>query len=131
MQGFRKSYLMTGYLVLLVVALMVGCTTKEDPVESMTLCGNHSCGNLVMVTNDTTSDGFQYLDPDVSHDGTRLAFTADWATIPTDPNYSGEPILSRQVLVMPIPDNIWSDSMRTRYPVSSITELGGELIKLQ
>jgi len=60
-----------------------------------------------------------------------LAFTADWATIPTDPDYTGEPVLSRQILLLPIPENIWTDSMRTRSPVSSIEDLGGELVNIK
>ena len=75
MNGFRTRYLLVAWLLILALALSLGCTTKRDPAETRELCGNHSCGDLVMVTVDTSSDGFQYLDPAISPDGMRIAFT--------------------------------------------------------
>jgi hypothetical protein len=126
----RTRYLIVAYLSALALLFSLGCSTKEDPAETLDLCGNHSCGDLVMVTVDTSSDGYQYLDPAFSPDGTRVAFTADWSVIPSDPEYEGEPILDRQILILPVPMDVWSESMKTRQPVSSIQDLGGELVRL-
>jgi hypothetical protein len=128
--GFRNRYLLAAYPLMLLV-LAMGCTTKEDPAEVLVMCGNHTCGDLVMVTVDTSSDGFQYLDPAISPDGARVAFTADWSTIYSDPDYEGEPILSRQILQMPIPAYIWDDSYKRREPVEDIQALGAELVRFQ
>ncbi len=130
LKRLHSRYLIVAYLMVLTLVFFLGCGTKSDPSETLELCGNHSCGDLVMVTVDTSSDGYQYLDPAISPDGTRIAFTADWATIPSDAEYEGEPILDRQILLIPVPDNIWSDSMKTRFPVSGIEEIGGELVRV-
>ena len=65
---------MVSYVVLLAVALAVGCSTKEDPSEVLDLCGNHSCGQIAMVTIDTSKDGFQYLEVALSPDQSTIAF---------------------------------------------------------
>ncbi|HOX26594.1 MAG TPA: hypothetical protein PLL30_05390 [Candidatus Krumholzibacteria bacterium] len=126
---FRNRYLVVMYLLVLAAAFAVGCSTKEDPAEILTLCGNHSCGDLVMVTIDTSSDGYQYLEPTMSPDGTRIACTADWAVIPSDPDIA-EPLLTRQLLIVPVPADVWSDTMVYRNPVEDITELGAMLVSV-
>ncbi len=83
-----KRALVVSYVVLLAVALAVGCSTKDDPSEVLELCGNHSCGQLAMVTIDTSKDGFQYLEVALSPDQAKVAFTADWAAIPSIEDYS-------------------------------------------
>ncbi len=99
----RARYLVPSYLAILLILVVVGCTGKEDPSEVLDVCGNHSCGDLVMVTTDTSSDGFQYLDPTLSPDGSRILFSADWFAIPTgrDP---GDAVYTnyRQMIVIPV-----------------------------
>jgi len=128
-KGFRNRYVVVLYLLVLATALAVCCSSKDDPDETLVMCGNHSCGELAMVTIDTSSDGFQYLDPAISPAGDRILFTADWAVIPSDPDIT-EPLLTRQLLVMPIPADIWADTRVYRNPVESITNLGGELLRV-
>jgi hypothetical protein len=125
-----KRALSVSYVVLLAMALAVGCSTKEDPSEELALCGNHSCGQLAMVTIDTSKDGFQYLEVALSPDQTKIAFSADWAAIPSlPPEEVPEPIENRQILVIPVGPAIWSESNLARQPVTSITELGAYLIR--
>jgi len=130
-KGFRNRYLSAAYLLVLLAALVVGCSTKEDPAEELATCGNHSCGDLAMVTIDTSSDGYQYLDPQFSPDGTRIAFTADWPAL-IDPAIDPEELTdiptTRQVLIVPIPQDIWADTMDYRNPVQSVGDLGAELV---
>jgi hypothetical protein len=128
---FRTRNVILVYLAVLALLLALGCSTKQEPAEVLELCGNHSCGELVMVTVDTSSDGYQYLDPAISPDGMQIAFTADWSVIPSVPDYDGEPILDRQILLLPVPDDLWSDALKTRRPVPSIQMLGGELVRLE
>ena len=128
MKRSRNRYLLATYVLVLALALAAGCSTKSDPAETLVTCGNHSCGDLVMVTIDTSSNGYQYLEPTLSPDGSTIAFTTDWSAIPSNHD-EGEPILSRQILVMPMPSNIWDDTMKTRPPVDDIQDLGAELIK--
>lgn len=129
MKVFRNRFVVAAYLLLLAAALIAGCSTKEDPAEVLVTCGNHSCGQLAMVTIDTSSDGFQYLEPDFSPDGTRIAFSADWAVIPSVEEV-GDAILTRQILIAPVPADIWADTMLYRNPVENITDLGAELVRL-
>lgn len=119
-------------LVLTVLAILaLGCSTKDDPDEVLALCGNHSCGQLVMVTIDTSSSGYQYLEPALSPDGTRIAFTADWRVIPSlDEDEYQEPFESRQILIMPVPPDIWAESMIYRKPVEEVEQLGAQLVRL-
>lgn len=131
MTRFRNRYLVFAYLLILLVAFVLGCSTKEDEAESLIVCGNHTCGDLTMVTIDTNGrGGYQYLEPSISPDGTRVAFTADWEVIPSLPEGQiDDPILNRQILIMPLPTDIWADTMDTRDPVESVVELGAELVR--
>jgi hypothetical protein len=124
-----KRALAVSYVVLVAVALAVGCSTKNDPSEVLDLCGNHSCGELAMVTIDTSKEGFQYLEVALSPDQSTVAFSADWAAIPSlPPDEIGEPIENRQILVIPVDPSIWAESRLTRRPVTSISELHARLI---
>lgn len=127
---FRNRYLVSAYLLVLAIAFVVGCTTREDASEELVVCGNHTCGQLTMVTIDTNGPGgYQYLDAEISPDGTRVAFTADWEVIPSLPeDQVTDPILNRQILIMPLPVDPWSEEMNLRSPVQSIEELGAELV---
>ena len=128
----RHRFVACAYVLALSAIFAVGCSTREDPSEELIVCGNHSCGDLTMVTIDTNGPGgYQYLDAVVSPDGTRIAFTADWAVIPSiPPEEVGDPILARQILVMPVPGSmpmpglLWQDTMNARNPVSTIQDLG-------
>ena len=128
MKRSRNRYLLATYVLVLALALAAGCSTRSDPAETLVVCGNHSCGDLVMVTIDTSSNGYQYLEPTLSPDGSTIAFTSDWSAIPSNDD-EGEPILARQILVMPMPVNIWDDTMKTRPPVDDIQDLDAELIE--
>jgi len=97
---FRLSTL--AYFAMMSGFLVVGCTTKEDPAEVLTMCGNHSCGNLIMVTTDTSSDGFQYLDPALSPDGNTIVFTADWQALPSTDRPPDPLPLNRQLVLVPV-----------------------------
>ncbi len=129
MKVFRNRYVVAAYLLLLAAALIAGCSTREDPSEELVVCGNHSCGDLAMVTIDTSSDGFQYLEPDISPDGTWIATTADWTVIPSDEEAT-DLSLTRQILLVPVPADIWDSERLQRTPVESITELGAQLLRV-
>ncbi|MFH2053827.1 MAG: hypothetical protein ABIK96_15335 [bacterium] len=119
----RNRLFLLSYFAVLAVFVVIGCSSKEDPSETLAVCGNHSCGELIMVTTDTTSDGFQYLDPVLSPDGTRIMFTADWWAIPTERDPGDEPyVTNRQVLLMPVTQGF--------EPKESIVEQGAELVLL-
>lgn len=127
---FRNRHLVLVYLLALIVAFGLGCTTREDPTEELIVCGNHTCGDLAMVTIDTNGPGgYRYLDAAISPDGTRVAFTADWDVIPSLPEEEvADPILNRQILVMPLPLDAFADTMLYRDPVPEISALGAELV---
>lgn len=125
MTWLRTRCLPMAYFAVLATLIVVGCTSKQDPSEVLPLCGNHSCGSLVMVTTDTSSDGYHYLNPRLSPDGTKIAFTCDWWALPSDPRYAGDDyfVNYRQIGVIPVGEGV--------EPVSSISDLGAELVKVQ
>ena len=113
------------YFVLGAVFVMNGCTSKEDPAETLAVCGNHACGELVMVTADTSSEGFHYLNPSLSPDGTRVLFTADWTAIPADDKYNEDDFFTnyRQMVVIPL--------QRRFEPEKNLKAQGAELLRLR
>lgn len=120
----RTRFLVQSYLVILLILVVVGCTSREDPSEVLEVCGNHSCGDLVMVTTDTSSEGFQYLDPSVSPDGTRILFSADWGAMPTVKDPGDELYVDyRQMIVIPFREGL--------EPANNLEEEGARLIRLQ
>lgn len=125
MTWLRNRCLPVAYLALLAALAVVGCTSKEDPSEVLVVCGNHTCGELVMVTTDTSSDGYHYLYPRLSPDGGRIAFTCDWWALPSDPRYGGDDyfVNFRQVGVIPVQVGV--------EPVQSLSELGARLVRVQ
>ncbi len=124
MKWHHNRFLVPSYLVALSLLVMVGCTSKEDPSEVLSVCGNHSCGELVMVTTDTSSDGFQYLDPVISPDGSRILFTADWWAIPTNRDPGDEPYVNyRQLVTIPVRQGI--------EPALNLEDQGAVLIRLK
>ena len=126
MKWLSNRFLLLSYFVLLTILVGVGCTSKEDPDEVLPLCGNHTCGDLRMVTTDTSSDGFHYLNPHLSPDGTRILFTADWKAIPAIDHYDDDAFYTnyRQMIVMPVPDPY------LEYPADNLREQGGLLVRL-
>jgi len=132
--GFRNRTLATAYVIALLIAVVAGCSTRDELSETINACGNHTCGDLAMVTIDTSTDGFQYLEPELAPDGMRIAFTADWAAIPSiNPDDLDEPIENRQILLLPVPAGIWADSMLTRTPVLNVADppVFGHLVYLE
>ena len=113
-------------ILLVVVAglttlmLAVGCTTRPEASESLVMQGNHSQGSLRMVTADTSSDGYHYLEPDLSPDGTRIVFSADWAAVPPPGHIPDVIPIIRQIAVVPV-------SEQTE-PLMSVAEAGAHLV---
>ena len=110
------------YLLALVALAAVGCTSREEPSEVLVTCGNHTCGELIMVTTDTSSDGFKYLDPQLSPAGDWIVFTADWGAIPSTDTPPDPVPENRQIVVIPMQENT--------EPVRSIEQLGANLMRL-
>lgn len=125
MKWMRNRFLLLPYVVLLTVLAVVGCTSKQDPSEVLPVCGNHSCGELVMVTTDTSSDGFHYLNPKLSPDGTRILFTAGWYAIPSDPRYEGDDLFTQNRQMILFPNQVGVQ------PALDLASQGGELISLR
>ena len=125
MTWLRNRCLPLAYLALLAALAVVGCTSKEDPSEVLVVCGNHTCGDLVMVTTDTSSDGYHYLYPKLSPDGGRIAFTCDWWALPSDPRYGGDDFFvnHRQVGVIPVQVGV--------EPVEDLSVLGAQLVRVE
>lgn len=121
----RNRILLLASVLTLVGLVIAGCTSKEDPSEILILSGNHSAGTLTMVTSDTSSNGYYYLNPVLSPNGTRIMFTADWWAIPSDPRYEGDDAftLHRQMCLIPLREAL--------EPATSLEEQGGELIYLR
>lgn len=125
MKWTRNRFLPSIYITLLAVVALVGCTSKEDPSETLDVCGNHACGELVMVTADTSSEGFQYLQPSLSPDGTRILFTADWRAVPAEERYNEDDWYTnfRQMAILPI--------TRRLEPELSLRDQGAQLLRLK
>lgn len=121
----RNRILLLASVLTLTGLVIAGCTSKEDPSEVLFLSGNHSTGNLTMVTSDTSSNGYYYLNPVLSPNGTRILFTADWWAIPSDPRYEGDDAftLHRQMCLIPLREAL--------EPATNLTEQGGELVFLR
>ncbi len=134
MTRFKSPALPLLYCGLLLAALVVGCSTREDPNETLEMQGNHSPGALVMVTTDTSSDGYHYLDPSLSPDGSRIVFTADWAALPPG-GAPPDPLPTiRQLVLMPNrvgtqPERRLAESGATLVPFRTPCNIivGGEL----
>jgi hypothetical protein len=118
----RIRVLAVAYLLLLPLLIVVGCTSRQDPSETLSLCGNHSCGNLGMVTTDTTSDGFQYLDASLSPDGQYILFTADWSAIPVAQRPPEGQVEPRQLCLIP--------PVIHYEPIAGLTNLGALVIRM-
>lgn len=123
MKWLRNRFLLLPYFVLLAALVLVGCTSKEDPAETLDVSGNHSTGDLVMVTTDTSSDGYFYLNPQLSPNGQTILFSADWWAIPTirDPG-DATYVKNRQMII--IPDQVGVE------PKLNLTSQGAQLITL-
>ncbi len=123
MKWQRNRFLVPSYLVALSILVIVGCTSKEDPSEVLEVCGNHSCGDLVMVTTDTSSDGYQYLNPTLSPDGSRILFTADWRAVPSTRDPGDNAYVDwRQMVLIPVREGL--------EPNLDLEDQGAQLIRL-
>lgn len=124
MKWRHNRFLLLAYAALLSLLVLVGCTSKEDPAEVLVTCGEHSCGDLAMVTTDTSSNGFHYLNPSLSPDGTRILFTADWNALPSDPKDPGDAyyVNYRQMVMVPVQRGI--------EPSVSLLDQGAQLVRL-
>jgi len=111
-----------GYFICMLGFLALGCTTREDPSETLVMCGNHTCGNLAMVTTDTSSDGYQYLNPKLSPDGNTILFTCDWQALPSTDRPPDPLPTNRELAIIPASEG--------NQPTTSLTESGATLIFL-
>lgn len=124
MKWLNNRFLLLPYIVLVTALVTVGCTSKEDPAETLDVSGNHSTGDLVMVTTDTSSDGYHYLNPQLSPNGQTILFTADWWAIPTERDPGDETFVkNRQMITIPLQEG--------REPKLNLEQQGGVLIILQ
>lgn len=123
MKWLTNRFPIMAYVLFMILFVAVGCTLKEDPAETLPLCGNHSCGDLAMVTTDTSSEGFHYLNPAMSPDGTRIIFTADWKAIPAIEHYNEDLLytLYRQLIVIPRRSSV--------DPATDLPSQGGVLVR--
>lgn len=123
MKWLNNRFLFLSYIVLIGALVVTGCTSKEDPSEVLVVCGNHSCGDLAMVTTDTSSDGYHYLTPRMSPDGSRILFTADWQAIPAIRDYNPDDLFTsfRQIIVIPRRSSVT--------PATSLSDQGGVLVR--
>ena len=105
MKWLNNRFLPFAHIALLASFVVIGCTGKQDPKETLVVCGNHSCGTLAMVTTDTSSKGFHYLNPSLSPDGSEILFTADWNALPADPKEPEDEyyVNYRQMVTIPVP----------------------------
>ncbi len=127
MKWTRNRFLPVSYVVVLAALVVVGCTSKQDPAEHLSVCGNASCGDLQMVTTDTASDGYHYLNPSLSPDGQRILFTADWWALPAEPKDPGDVyyVNYRQMCMIPLVEGGGIE------PKDDLAAQGAELIRLQ
>ena len=123
MKWLRNRFLLLPYVVLLIAFVTIGCTSKRDPAETLDISGNHSTGDLVMVTTDTSSEGYHYLDPQLSPDESKVLFTAPWAAIPTEKDPGDAAFTQyRQMLTIPLQEGV--------EPKLDIEEQGGVLLEI-
>ncbi len=94
----HRTLLVLGLATVLLV--IVGCTTRPQQSEELIMSGNHTAGDLTMVTADTASSGYRYRNPDLSPDGTRVAFTLDWPALPPGGTLPDVAPLIRQMAVI-------------------------------
>ncbi len=125
MKWLKNRFLSLTYVGLMALLVFVGCTSKEDPAEVLPLCGNHTCGDLAMVTTDTSSEGFHYLNPHMSPDESQILFTADWKAIPAIAHYDQDELYTtfRQIIIIDVPDVPQVD------PAPSLAAQGGILVR--
>lgn len=125
MKWMRSRFLSLAYIALVALVALIGCTSREDPAETLAVCGNHACGDLVMVTSDTSSDGYHYLDPSLAPSGGRVLFTADWTALPADSRYSEDDFFTkyRQIILLPLIARV--------EPEFSLADQGAKLVRLQ
>ncbi len=112
--------------VLVVTATILigyGCTVRPDIAETLDVTGNHSTGDLVMVTADTSKDGYQYLEPQMSPDQTRIVFSLDWNALPPPGHPPDVPPMIRQLAIIPVQEQ--------RRPQLSLSEEGAHLIRFR
>lgn len=126
MKWLNNRFLLLSYFLIMTVLVTVGCTSKEDPSEVLPLCGNHTCGDLKMVTTDTSSEGFHYLNPTLSPDKDDILFSIDWKAIPAIDHYDEDDFRTnhRQLAIMPVPDIYLED------PASDLPSQGAILVRI-
>lgn len=131
MKWLNNRFLPIAHIVLLASFVVIGCTGKQDPKETLVVCGNHSCGTLAMVTTDTSSKGFHYLNPSLSPDGSQILFTADWNAMPADPKDPEDEyyVQYRQLITIPVPEGF--PQRGGIEPKIDLTDQGAELIRLR
>ena len=126
MKWLNNRFLPLIYVGLLASFVVIGCTGKQDPFETLVVCGNHTCGELAMVTTDTSSKGFHYLNPSLSPDGSEVLFSADWNAMPADEREPEDQyyVNYRQMVTIP-----YIEGGNDR-PALDLADQGAELIRL-
>lgn len=117
-----QRVILTVAAIAVVSALIIGCSTRPEVSETLPMSGNHSPGDLFMVTADTSSDGYHYLEPQMSPDNSRIVFTADWSALPTTSHPPEIAPLIRQIIVI---DAVPQDS-----PLISLGLSGAKLVRI-
>ncbi len=112
---------------LAVATLLVsGCSLKDDPNEELPMSGNHSPGDLAMVTTDTSQSAYQYLEPAMSPSGTQIAFTADWPALPPPGSYIGDTPTIRSLITI-----AYQEGATPTQPLEKLALSGAKYVPLQ
>jgi len=117
-----QRIILTVVAITVVGVFIIGCSTRPEVSETLPMTGNHSPGDLFMVTADTSSDGYHYLEPQMSPDNSRIVFTADWSALPPTSHPPEIPPLVRQLIVI--------DAVRQDAPLNSLEQSGAQLVRI-
>jgi len=117
-----QRIILTIAAITVVGVFIIGCSTRPEVSEVLPMAGNHSPGDLFMVTADTSSDGYHYLEPQMSPDNSRIVFTADWSALPPTSHPPEIPPLVRQIVVI--------DAVAQDVPLNSLSQSGAQLVRI-
>lgn len=107
----------------IVLSALAGCTTRPQSSETLVLTGNHTAGDLYMVTSDTSAAGYKYIEPTLSPDRSRIVFSLDWPALPPVGLEPDLPPLIRQLAVVDLEHRFAAEA--------SLANEGAALIELR